>query len=303
MPHQEPRTILCPTDFSNNANHAIPYAVAIANNYNSKLHLLHVITIYNYDPNNPRKHFPAIDTFYKESEDGAHEMLDGLPLARAEGIEVEKVLRRGYSPQEEIISFANEKDIDLIVISSHGYGMLGQLMLGSVTAQVCHYAPCPVFCVKRKERELLDPATGRLMVKNILVPVDFSSRCDDLLKVALRKAKIYNSRVHLVHVIHANLSDILQSTGLSSILDASRDIKPLIEKKLSELIECLPDNDVEFTTAIEEGAPAGTLAKYGEKHDIDIIIVGKKGIDNTKHLLGSVTQRLLHTAKCPVYVV
>ena len=303
MTHKEPRKILCPTDFSDNANHAIPYAVAIANNYNAKLHLLHVITIYNYDPSNPDRHFPAIETFFNESRKGALKMLDGLPVARAENLQVEKVLKRGFSPHEEIVSFAEENDIDLIVIASHGYGVLGQMMVGSVTAQTCHYSPCPVFCVKRKEHELLEPSSGKLVVKNILVPVDFSSATDELLKVAVRKARIYGSRIHLIHVLHADLAQDYQHSDLASILDFSGDIKPLIEKKFRDMVDRLSASDVEITIAIEEGSPAHAIADYGDAHDIDIIVVGKKGMGRTRFLLGSVSQRLLHMAGCPVYVV
>jgi nucleotide-binding universal stress UspA family protein len=157
--------------------------------------------------------------------------------------------------------------------------------------------------VKRKERELLDASSGKLVVKNIMVPLDFSPSSDELLKVAVRKARIYNSKIHLVHVVHANLEHVLESAGISSILNFSKDIKPLIENKFKELMEGLSVSDIEFEIAIEEGSPAHTIVEYSQKNEIDIVIVGRKGLGKTSYLLGSVAQRLLHMTKCPVYVV
>ena len=72
---------------------------------------------------------------------------DGAELARAQGFEAEPAVKEG-PPAGAIIDAAEERGARLIVIGSRGYGGLKGSMMGSVSNQVIHHAPCPVLVVK-----------------------------------------------------------------------------------------------------------------------------------------------------------
>ena len=56
----------------------------------------------------------------------------------------------------EILRYANENNVDLIVMGTHGRGPLGHVVLGSVAERVVRKAPCPVLTVRAKEREFVE---------------------------------------------------------------------------------------------------------------------------------------------------
>jgi nucleotide-binding universal stress UspA family protein len=62
---------------------------------------------------------------------------------------------REGTPYHEIIAFANEKDVDLIIMGTHGRGGLAHLLLGSVAEKVVRKAPCPVLTVRDPEHEFI----------------------------------------------------------------------------------------------------------------------------------------------------
>ena len=68
-------------------------------------------------------------------------------VAHDVGVEAEKIIRHG-SPGKEICAAARERDAELIVIGSHGWGAVGGALFGSVSSYVLHHAPCPVVVVR-----------------------------------------------------------------------------------------------------------------------------------------------------------
>jgi nucleotide-binding universal stress UspA family protein len=74
---------------------------------------------------------------------------------RAKGIPVRELVAQG-KPSAEIIRVAREESIDLIVLGSHGKGVLDQALFGSTTERVVRRAPCPVLTTRPKEHEFVD---------------------------------------------------------------------------------------------------------------------------------------------------
>lgn len=146
--------ILVPVDFSKHAEWALERARALAIFHNASLEVIHVVE----EPAFPAFYGAAYKNAYGELppdlEEEAH-----LALARlAEevgGADVERgityYVRQGHAAHE-IIHLANEHDVDLIVIGSHGLTGMNRLMLGSVAEKVVRHAPCPVFVMKQKQK-------------------------------------------------------------------------------------------------------------------------------------------------------
>ena len=116
----EIKSILAPTDFSAHSEQAVRYACRLAERLGSELHLLHVLS--EILPAGPDPLLMPVmpAQFYKENEDRAHETLDrSLDPAWGKPATVVTAVKWG-SPVESIVSYADDHQIDLIVIATHG---------------------------------------------------------------------------------------------------------------------------------------------------------------------------------------
>lgn len=149
------KQILVPTDFSDTAGVAAKYARALATAFGADLHLLHVLEnpYLAYDPMS----FTPPDNFFEELEAETRTRLlrlleDWEPLHP----HVDVVTTRG-SAFVEIIRYAKEHKIDLIVLGTHGRGPIAHMLLGSVSEKVVRKAPCPVLTVRHPQHEFVMP--------------------------------------------------------------------------------------------------------------------------------------------------
>lgn len=150
------KRILCPTDFSESSGHALTYAISFAEQYGATLYLLHVI-----EPLTP---VPGIDMApmltYEDRPnimERIQELLEeAVPANIKEKLTVKTLIARG-APFLEIIRTAQEEQIDLIVIATHGRTGLSHMLLGSTTEKVVRKAACPVLSVKHPEHEFVMP--------------------------------------------------------------------------------------------------------------------------------------------------
>lgn len=142
--------ILLPTDFSDESLHALSYAVDLAKLFNAKLYLMHVI----YDiekASNLHIPHPSLSELYKDLESHARKNLDSFGAEMREDLKnVETVVKRGI-PYEEIIKFAKENDLDLIIIGTIPKSGVERFFVGSTTQRVIRNAPCPVLIITKKQ--------------------------------------------------------------------------------------------------------------------------------------------------------
>ena len=148
------RRILLPTDFSGCANHALPYAAAIARAAKATVICINVV-----EPIVPAVGYTGlaeampIAEINEQLEDSAErEMPDLLGCEDLRGLQVEEVIAHGDAAAE-IVRVANEREVDLIVISSHGRTGLGRIIFGSTAEAVVRHARCPVLVVKPPPEE------------------------------------------------------------------------------------------------------------------------------------------------------
>jgi nucleotide-binding universal stress UspA family protein len=151
------RRILFPTDLSDAAAEAQLYACAMAEQFGAELHVLSVIqdvSLVSPDPNMPWV-IPANNL--QEIQESLEQALAEIPdPAWAAGKSVVRVLRTGV-PVAEIVDYAKEQAIDLIVLGTHGRTGLARALLGSVAEKVIRKAPCPVLAVHPKDHQFLMP--------------------------------------------------------------------------------------------------------------------------------------------------
>ncbi|RJQ19997.1 MAG: universal stress protein [Nitrospiraceae bacterium] len=142
--------ILFPTDFSEGALQALPYAVDLAKKYNAKLYVLHVIFDF---AKATGIHVPHMshDELYKDLNQWAMKEIDTCCIEAIRGLpEVEKVVVKGI-PYEEIIKFSDKEKIDIIVIGTYGRSGIERFIFGSIAERVVRRAPCAVMTVRIPE--------------------------------------------------------------------------------------------------------------------------------------------------------
>jgi nucleotide-binding universal stress UspA family protein len=147
--------ILVATDFSTCSHEALEYASELARRFAAELHLLHVAD----DPHNVFPHaggtIPVEELARAEAETDAALRRSAEVLER-EGRQVQRSVVRGV-PFVEIIRYAREHDIDLIVVGTHGRTGLQQALMGSVAERVVRKAPCPVLVVRASGHQFVMP--------------------------------------------------------------------------------------------------------------------------------------------------
>ncbi len=142
--------IMFPTDFSEGAAYALPYAIDLTRHYNAQLSIVHVI----YDISQATGvHVPHISTdeVSRELHDWAASEIDKGYIEEIRGLpNVEKKVIQGI-PYEEILKFARDEKVDMIVMGTYGRVGLQRLIFGNTAERVVRRAPCPVLTVKIPE--------------------------------------------------------------------------------------------------------------------------------------------------------
>ena len=145
--------ILVATDGSPATKKAVGYAIDVAEMADAELHALYSVA--QAPPGTlPREEWTTKETWDEIPsgvEGEAKEAIeDVVEEAESEGIEVTRAVRMG-EPHKKIIEYADENDIDLIVMGTHGKTGLTNILIGSVTERVVRYSDTPVLTVKKDE--------------------------------------------------------------------------------------------------------------------------------------------------------
>jgi nucleotide-binding universal stress UspA family protein len=152
------KNILFPTDFSELAEFACKYAVSFAEQYGATVHYLHVVDeAYQYWLAMGPETIPLASAT-EEIVSNAKKQLDALlgePVSRRCPAIGEVIVGK---PSSEIVRYAREKEIDLIVMATHGRGGISHMLLGSTTEKVVRNAPCPVLTIRHPEHEFINSA-------------------------------------------------------------------------------------------------------------------------------------------------
>ena len=148
------KTILVPSDFSDCSEAAVRYGRALGSAFRATLHLLHVVQ----DPYTQpwaAEAFPAPigDLLEQWQKQAATRLTAAIPEPERANVVVATLIG---SPFFEIVRYATEQSVDLIVIGTHGRGPIGHMLLGSVAEKVVRRAPCPVLTVRQPQHEFVE---------------------------------------------------------------------------------------------------------------------------------------------------
>jgi len=287
------KQILVPTDFSENAQHALNYGTELAKQCSAKLHLLHtpVIPTYllmdlSYSPG-PE----AVTRILNDSQDALDEQAKGLAAA---GVEYFTVIREG-TVHEVIRDYAKEHDVDLVIVGTHGRSGVSKLMYGSVTERVIKTVHTPIIII---------PPNGGKMPSSIVMAYDFSAPARRAAEVARAIHGVFDGPLHIVH---SYLDVWGEYTDRGAVVgEAAEKRRQALHLGLQEMLEtesnALFSSDAQdIQTHLVTGDPAEGLLRVAEDVDATLICAGTTGKSGIERLLiGSVARRLLHDSKVPL---
>jgi nucleotide-binding universal stress UspA family protein len=284
-----PCRILVPTDFSAPADAALSYARLLARTFDASLHLLHVT--------DPPSTAPRATVDRRDRVPAALRELRDRLTAEDRSPDVAVLAIEAPDTAREIVQTARSMDASLIVMGTHGRGGLAHVLMGSVAEKVVRTAPCPVLTTNAALRA---HAKG---FRRILVPTDFSAPSDVALDCARRIAAGFAASVHLLHV----LAEVPGTSGTGPELFVTEGPEAhsmrLIDARDRLTHRITADDRVALraTTEVIFGSPAQIIVDFAADNHFDLIVMGTHGRTGMAHLLvGSVAERVVRTAGCPV---
>jgi nucleotide-binding universal stress UspA family protein len=306
------RKILVPVDFSAPAQQALDEAIRFAKKFRAELHLLHcyqlflpsTLSLYRLDVD------PSIAPDFREAAQRL--MAEWSQRVSAAGVSSHEHLASNL-PSAEAADLAGKIGADLIVIGTQGLSGLKHLLLGSVAERTIRIAPCPVLTVGLAAGGSTTPDArpwssppekiAAKEIHRILVPVDFSEHSERALEAAIALATAFGAEVHLLHSYQI-YPDTISLYGIVVPESLERDLRAAALKRLSESRDKVRAAGCKVEQHVTASVPVDAIAQMAERFEPDLIVIGTRGLGGFKHaLLGSVAERTIRTAKCPVLSV
>lgn len=141
------RRVLFPTDFSDNAQEAIPHVLEMSRRFEAQVDVLHVLESAVH-PTDFAWSATTIEDLAEKRKDAAEERLKSLVEEMGLAPDRATAVVEFGNPFEQIVRYAKEKNVDLIVMATHGRTGLSHLLLGSTAERVVRLAHCPVMTIK-----------------------------------------------------------------------------------------------------------------------------------------------------------
>lgn len=295
------KTILFPTDFSECSRQALAHALFLAEQYEARLHLFHAVVLHEDDPADPERQFPAapelLETLFKVAGSRLAELVE---LHRDRPVTLEEHTTRGVSAGDLILEHAEEHDVDLIVMGTHGRRGASRLLLGSVAAEIVRASRAPVLTLRELEE-------GRPLeaIQRILVPVDFSEHSRTALRHATELARSYDSGLSLLHIVQQPVYPYFYApVPAMPPVEEIQGIRKRAIRALEKLIDEASDPAIKSETAVIDGHPATEIVDYARQHECDLIVTATHGLTGLERLLlGSISEQIVRTSPVPVLLV
>lgn len=151
------KNVLVATDFGEPAEMALRYGRELARTFGAKLHVLHVVQdlgIYL----SAQEYATSVGRLQVEVEESARARAHRLVSDEdRQVLRAEVTVVTNMSAAQAIVSYARDRQIDLVIAGTHGRGKVAKLIIGSVAEKVARTAPCPVLVVRHPEREFVLP--------------------------------------------------------------------------------------------------------------------------------------------------
>lgn len=294
------RSIAVTTDFSGESTDAFEAAALVAKKFGAKLCLLHVAqspTIMT-----PWQVAPGPEEAEKLRRAAQRRVEDLAKKTSAfAGIMVEARAIQGDSA-DAVCDFQEREHADLLVMATRGHGGIKHFLLGSFTAKVLQIASCPILVFRTYENEgeaLKQPFNPN----RILVPCDFSRHSRRAFEAAGSWARAFDAMVKVLYVVDQYVSPELEPETSSAT------VQEYYEKRVAEATAKLQDlvgsslKGAPGEIAVRIGHPAVEILEEARSFGARLIAMSSRGLTALDRIaMGSVAERVIQGAKCPVLV-
>lgn len=276
--------VLDPIDGSDEAFEALAYSLAT---FPRASHT----TIHVINPTKKRYEGPGhaerwLEKATREAEE-VHET--ARDVAESHGVTLAETVTKRGRPAREVVTYADEHDVDHITVGSTGRSHVNTVFVGSVSRSIIRHAPTPVTVVRN---------VGRAPPERVLVAFDGSNPSVEALGFAL-------SDLQATHVTSLHVVD--QGSGPFEFAEGERPpdaAERAAESVVADARRFAHERDAAIETRIEHGDPASTITTYAIENEFDHLAVGRSGRSGwPRILLGSVAETLVERAPIPITVV
>jgi nucleotide-binding universal stress UspA family protein len=292
------KKILVPLDGSNAAEIALPYAQEISAGMTADMILISVSE-------------PTVDDrdhLFRYYLEGLSQKTHREPEELGAGGEsVPKIEVLFGKPADEILGYADEEHVDLIIMASRGRSGLGPWLLGNIAAKVLRATEKPVLLVRAPAGDSALPE--KRLLRKILVPLDGSDLGETTLSHAEALAKNLGAEIVLLRALEPPRP--LEGEGAYTGKKLHFRSKEETERRKAAAMEYLDavgrplrEKGLKVSRAVLSGLAAEEIIDYARDNGIDLIAMsshGRSGIG--RWVFGSVTDKVVHAGDTPVLVV
>jgi nucleotide-binding universal stress UspA family protein len=286
--------ILLATDGSKDAAGATSFLRELPLLASSKLRVMTAVSFptFAFEP-------PPVREFKSSVLEDARRVVDEARATLApRGFDIETDVVIG-SPRDEIPRIAREWNADLVVLGARGLGRIKRFLLGSVSLAVARHVSCPVLVVKGRPRKL----------GSVLVGMDGSEDSFQALRFLLSLPLARRTKLRLLSVVEpirypASAPGAVRGHLLRMLKEIESERRGQLEGVLEKAASELGGSLTRVTRSTPTGDPADVIVAAATAHDADLVVVGARGLGGmTRLLLGSVSEKVLRYARCPVLIV
>jgi nucleotide-binding universal stress UspA family protein len=278
--------ILFPVDHSDPCRAAEPFVMSTARQFQAKITVLHVVNIPAAWYGSAEAPYPVMLDIPGMLEAGEKQLASYVETAEAS---VDRVVLHG-DPAEQITEFAQQHNVDLIMMATHGYGSFRSLLVGSVTAKVLHDSDCAVWTAAHAD----NPETAdHVDCRSVLCAIDLVPESANLIRYAAEVATSYNAKLRLVHAVpaeEASSTNPRDAEFRRNLLEWSRERINVLQRQAKTNLE----------VCLDGGSPASVVRGVALHHHADLVMIGR---GRGQKLLGSLrtnAHAIICESPCPV---
>jgi nucleotide-binding universal stress UspA family protein len=279
------RVVLCPVDFSDASRGALRYGSIIADHLRAELAVVTVtdpLLTEAAEMSGSLAHLP--EAIQKELSAFCEKSLSGAttPASMSTTVLTGK-------PAIEILRFAKERDVTLVVMSTHGLTGMRKLFFGSTTERVLRETTAPILLTPALDHGPAKPEDVKRALKHVLIPVDFGPATSAQVKSATQIAAALDVPLIIAHIVEPVRLAISSMPALPT-LELER--RSRAERALADLMADVPAA-VKAEALVAYGDPAEEVAKVARDRSVGLIVVGLHASIPLGPRMGSVTYRVV----------
>ena len=278
--------VLIATDFSSCSNQALDIGLKLAKAHQAQAYVVLVVPSDEFMIAGPEAYVAARDAARRDLECLKLELKNSCSYI--EGSDYHLYLLEG-GVATSILNFAQQKQIDLIVMGTHGRGGLGKALMGSVAEHVFRGSTIPVMTIGPHVKYALHA----LAPKNILVAADFTPASERAARYAAGMASEYRSKLTLLHVLNPKQM-------------SHKPDQPRIVQEIEERLAALPgaERSVPFAARVETGRIVPTILQTAREIGADLLVMGvRSSIPALSRFMWPNAYEIVRASSCPVLTV